>query len=86
MITTIVILSIIVVLLVMHEIAGIGKETDLEKKNFALKASNYRLNQENTKLKASNEKMKLAWCNMKSVLPLDLEQKISQEKSGETSS
>jgi hypothetical protein len=83
---TIVILSIIVVLLVMFEIVGIGKESDLEKKNFALKASNYRLNQENTKLKASNEKMKLAWCNMKSVLPFDLEGKISQEKSGETSS
>jgi len=86
MITTIVILSIVVVLLVMHDISGIGKETDLEKKNFALKASNYRLNQENAKLQADYLNLKAAWRNMKSVLPFDLEQKISQEKSGETSS
>ncbi len=86
MITTIVILSIIVVLLVMHEISGIGQETDIESKNFELKAENYSLKQENTKLKASNQRMKVAWCNMKSVLPFDIEDKISQEKSGESSS
>ncbi len=86
MITTIVILSIIVVFLVMHDISGIGKETDLESKNFELKSENYKLNQENTKLKSINTRKREAWCNMKSVLPLDLEGKISQEKSGETSS
>ncbi len=86
MITTIVILSIVVVFLVMHEIAVIGKGSDLEKKNFALKASNYRLNQENAKLQADYLNLKAAWCKMKSVLPFDLEQKISQEKSGESSS
>lgn len=64
MITTIIILSIIVVLLVMHDIAGIGKASDLESKNFELKASNYSLEKKNKDLK---NKLSLVNQNLKNL-------------------
>lgn len=67
MITTIVILSIIVVLLVMHDISGIGKSSDLESKNFELKADNYSLKKKNKDLK---NRLSLANQNFKSLQDL----------------
>ncbi len=64
MITTIVILSIVVVLLVMHDISGIGKSSDLESKNFELKADNYSLKKKNKDLK---NKLSLVNQNLKSL-------------------
>lgn len=94
MTTAVVILSIVLGVVVLVSLLGEGKRSSLDSKIFELKAENYTLTQQkedaekrNAKLQADMLNLKAAWHHMKSTLPFEIDQNISQEKkSGETSS